>query len=424
MVASHIDPGKKMSIGPLGTYRGLDLTGEKGPLCGRILADLGAEVIKVEPPRGDPARNIGPFYRDVPDPERSLYWFSYNLNKKSITLDLQSRDGRDLFLLLARRVDFVIESMSLGELDALQLGWPDLHSVNQLLVQTSITPFGGKGPKSRQMASDLTLMAAGGYSYMTGEEDRAPLRISADQAWLHAAGEAAVSTIIALLHRARTSQGQHVVVSAQASIVPCTVNAIPFWVMNGTILERSGPYRVGLTSAKQRQLWPCKDGSVIFYLAGGDFGVSSNTALALWLDEEDLADDYIRSIDWRSFDMATADETVEAHLERLISRLFVRYTMAELYEQAITRGLTLCPVLSPGGILQNAQLNSRGYWTEVSHQEFGQTFKYPGPFARSTLARMPAVRAPRIGEHNGEIYHDELGLSYEHLLALKQAGVI
>lgn len=423
-MANHIDPGKKRSIGPLGTYRGLDLAGEKGPLCGRILADLGAEVIKVEPPRGDPARNIGPFYRDIPHPERSLYWFSYNLNKKSITLDIQSRDGRDLFLRLVRKVDFVIESMSLGELDALRLGWPDLHSVNQLLVQTSITAFGSRGPKSRQVTSDLTLMAAGGYAYMTGEEDRAPLRISADQAWLHAAGEAAVSTIIALLQRARTSQGQHVEVSAQASIVPCTVNAIPFWVMNGTILERAGPYRVGLTSAKQRQLWPCKDGCVIFYLAGGAFGASSNTALALWLDEEDLADDYIRSIDWRSFDMATADEKVEAHLERLISRLFVRYTMAELYEQAIRRGLTLCPVLSPGGILQNAQLNSRGYWTEVSHEEFGQTFKYPGSFARSTLARMPAVRAPLIGEHNGEIYHDELGLSDENLLALKQAGVI
>ena len=248
---------------PLGCYRGLDLTDERGVLCGRILADLGAEVVKVEPPHGDPSRNIGPFYQDTPHPERSLFWLSFNSNKRSITLDLRKRDGRDLFVRLVRNVNFVVESMSPGELEALHPGWSDLTCLNQRLVHTSITAFGSTGPKSRHVASDITLMAAGGYMYMTGEEDRPPLRIGLDQSWQHASGEAAVATILALLHSARTSEGQHVDVSAQASIVPCTVNAIPFRVVDGSILERSGPYRSGLTSARQRQLWPCKDGHVI-----------------------------------------------------------------------------------------------------------------------------------------------------------------
>jgi len=424
MPANSVEPEKTEGMGPLSTYRGLDLTAERGPLCARILVDLGAEVIKVEPPQGDRGRSIGPFYQDVPHPEKSLHWFSYNSNKKSVTLDFRKKDGRDLLLRLVRKVDFVIESMPPGELDILHLDWPDLSRVNPLLVHTSITAFGSTGPKSRHAASDLTLMAAGGYMYMTGEEDRPPLRISADQAWLHAAGEAAVATIVALLDRGATSLGQHVDVSAQASVVPCTVNAIPFRVMDGSILERSGSYRVGLTSAKQRQLWPCKDGYVIFYLAGGAFGASSNTAMAVWLEEEDLADDFVRLIDWQSFDMATADAEVEDHLESLISCLFNRYTRSELYERAIERGLTLCPVLSPAGILQDVQLRSRDYWTQVSHEEFGRKFEYPGQFARLTSAEMRTRRAPRIGEHNKAVYHNELGLSYEDLLALKQVGVI
>ena len=408
----------------LGGYRGLDLTDEKGLLCGRILGELGAEVIKVERPQGDPARNIGPFYEDIPHPERSLFWFAYNLNKKGITLDVETRDGQELFMRLVRKVDFVLESFSPGYLEGLGLGYSRLSEVNRRLVVTSITPFGCGGPYRDYKASDITLMAMGGYVYVTGEPGRPPLRISSDQAYLHAAAEAAVATMVALYHRGTSGQGQHIDVSAQASVVSSTVNAIPFWEMNQVILGRAGQYRVGLTAAKQRQLWECKDGYVIFYFAGGAFGARSNAALADWLDSEGLADDFVKGIDWDTFDMAMATEEVEAHMEKLVASLFGRYTAAELYEQAIKRGLTLCPVSTPADILENPQLKARGYWVKVRHDELDESFDYPGPLARYSTTPHHYRRAPLIGEHNYEIYHDEVGLTGEEMVNLKQAGVI
>ena len=397
----------------LAVYRGLDLTDERGLLCGRVLADLGAEVIKVERPGGDPARNIGPFYRDVPHPERSLFWLAYNTNKKGITLDVETRDGRALFLRLAGNVDFILESFPPGYLDGLGLGYAALRDVNPRLVFTSITPFGSQGPYAGYEASDITLMAMGGYMYMTGEPDRPPLRIGSDQAYLHAAGEAAVATLIALYWRAASGEGQHVDVSAQASLVTSTVNAVPFWEMNQVVLERAGAYRAGLTAAKQRQLWECADGYVIFYFAGGAFGARSNPALVDWLESEGLADDFVRGIDWRTFDMAMATEEVEDHLEGLVTALFKRYPAAELYRQAIERGLTLCPVSTPADIMENPQLKARDYWVPVSHDELGAGFIYPGPPARYSAGSCPLRRAPLIGEHNREVYQEELGLSVE-----------
>jgi benzylsuccinate CoA-transferase BbsE subunit len=405
-------------------YRGLDLTDEKGLLCGRILADLGAEVVKVERPQGDPARNIGPFYQDRPHPERSLFWLAYNTNKKGITLDIETRDGQELFLRLVKRFDFVLESYPPGYLEGLGLGYSGLKEINLRLVLTSITPFGCSGSYRDHKASDITLMAMGGYMYMIGDPDRPPLRISCDQAYLHAASEAAVATLVALYHRGANGEGQHVDVSAEASLITSTANAIPFWEMNGVVLSRAGQYRVGLTAAKQRQLWECKDGHVIFYFAGGAFGAKGNAALADWLDSEGLADDFVRSIKWEEFDMATATEEVEDHLEGMVAALFRRYTTSELYEQAMRRGLTLCPVLTPGEIVQNPQLKARGYWVKVRHDDLDESFSYPGPFAKSSAMSFRYCRAPRIGEHNRDIYQGELGLSSQQLVALKQAGAI
>jgi crotonobetainyl-CoA:carnitine CoA-transferase CaiB-like acyl-CoA transferase len=405
-------------------YRGLDLTDEKGLLCGRILADLGAEVIKVEPPQGDPARRLGPFYRDIPYPERSLYWLAYNVNKKGITLNIETRDGQELFLRLVKKADFVLESFSPGYLERLGLGYSKLSEVNPHLVVTSITPFGYSGPCRDHKASDITLMAMGGFMYMIGEPERTPLRISFEQAYFHAASEAAVATLVALYYKGISGEGQHIDVSAQASLITSTVNAIPFWELNQVILGRAGSYRVGLTATRQRQLWECQDGYVIFYIAGGAFGAKSNAALADWLESEGLTDDFVKGIDWDSFDMATVTQEVQDHLEKLASSLFKRYTTTELYEQAIKRGLVLCPVSTPKEIVENPQLEARDYWVKVRHEELGQSFSYPGPFVKYLKAPHPYHRAPLIGEHNKEIYQRELGLSEKQLVTLKQAGVI
>jgi len=408
----------------LGAYRGLDLTDEKGLLCGRILADLGAQVIKIEPPQGDLARKTGPFYHDIPTPDRSLYWFACNVNKKGITLNIEANEGQELFMQLVSDADFVLESFSPGYLDKLGLGYSRLRDVNPHVVVTSITPFGHTGPYRDYKASDLTLMAMSGFMYMTGEPDRAPLRISCDQAYMHAAGEAAVATMTALYQRGESGEGQHIDVSVQASLIMNTGNAVPFWELNQVLLERAGHYRIGLMNSKQRQLWECQDGYVIFYIIGGAFGVKSNEALADWLESEGLADDFIRGMDWGSFDMATTTQKEQDHMEKLAAALFIRYTKAELYEQAIRRGLALCPVSTPQDILENPQLEARDYWVRIKHDELNGDFSYPGPFVKGSMAPCVYFRAPLIGEHNKEVYQDKLGLSDKNMAELRKAGVI
>ncbi|MFA4837199.1 MAG: CoA transferase, partial [Dehalococcoidia bacterium] len=153
----------------LSSYRVLDLTDEKGYLCGRILGDLGADVIKIEPPQGDPGRNIGPFYKDMSDPEKSLLWFSYNYNKRGITLDLTKGAGKEILKKLVKNADFLIESFPPGYLDGLGLGYEDLCEINERLVFTSITPFGQSGPYRDYKGPDLIGMALGGYLYLTGD---------------------------------------------------------------------------------------------------------------------------------------------------------------------------------------------------------------------------------------------------------------
>lgn len=408
----------------LAGYRGLDFTDQRGLLCGKVLADLGAEVIKVERPRGDKARDLGPFCDDIPHSEKSLYWFAYNANKKGITLNVECADGRALLHRLLKDCDFLIESFDPGYLDGLGLDYGSLKTAYPGLVFTSITSFGSTGPCSRHASSDLTNMAAGGYMYMTGDLERPPLNLPCDQSYLHAGAEAAVAIMIALYERGASGRGQHVDVSAQASLLTSTVNAIPFWLLGGTVLGRSGAYRSGLTAARQRQLWQSKDGYVIFYFAGGAFGSKANPALMAWLESEGLADDFVRSIDWSSFDMALASEEVEGHLEGLVGRLFSQYTTEELYAGAIERGLTLCPVYAPEGILQDPQLAARDYWAEIEHEKLGGSFKYPGPLVRTTGMRTSWRRAPAIGEHNMEIYRDGLGLTEDQLAILKEAGAI
>ena len=181
----------------LGPYRVLDLTNQRGLLCGQILADLGADVIQIEPPGGSPARRLGPFAGDVVDSERSLFWWAYARNKRGITLNLDHDGGRAILRRLVAPAHFVIESENPGTLAQRGCGYADLAAINPALVYVSITPFGQDGPKANYADSDLVILAAGGPLILTGDEDRAPVRVSIPQAYLHASGQAAVAALIA-----------------------------------------------------------------------------------------------------------------------------------------------------------------------------------------------------------------------------------
>ena len=171
--------------------RVLDLTDEKGFLCGKILGDLGADVIKIEKPGGDPSRRIGAFYHDIPDPEKSLYWFAYNNNKRGITLSIETRRGQDIYKELIRNADIIIESFPPGYMDQLGLGYSMCSEMNPRLIMISITPFGQTGPYRDYKGCDIVCMAMSGFMYICGDGDKPPVRAIAPQAYLNAAADGA-----------------------------------------------------------------------------------------------------------------------------------------------------------------------------------------------------------------------------------------
>ncbi len=412
--------------GLLNSRRVLDLTDEKGFLCGKILADLGADVIKIESPEGDISRRLGPFYHDTSDPEKSLYWFAYNLNKKGITLDIKNQRGQQILTRLAKTADFILESFDPGYLDDLGIGYKMLSQVNPRLIITSITPFGQTGPYRNYKASDIEVMAMGGLMYITGKPDQPPLRISLPQAFLLASAHAAAASMVAHFYRETSGEGQHVDVSAQACVLWEIANAIPLWELNNYILKRAGSYLAGRwTDTKQRLLWKCKNGYVLFYILGGAFGVKTNRAIVNWMEERNIAPEYLKNFNWNSFDMATQTQEMQDQIENQISKLFMMFTKEELYNEALKRGIMLCPVNTCKDIIENAQLKERNFWVDVNHPELSASIKYPGAFAK--LSETPLNirhRAPLIGEHNLEIYIGELGLSSSELNDLKYAGII
>ena len=410
----------------LDAYRALDLTDHKGFFCGKILADLGADVIKIEKPGGDPSRNHGPFYGNAPDPERNLHWFAYNLNKRSITLDIETAGGRTLFKRLVRSAHFVIESYPVGYLDDMGLGYTSLNAINPRIVVTSITPFGHTGSYRDYKGSDIVCMAMGGLAYITGNAEESPLRVGFPQSYLLASAEAAAATMIAHYYRETTGQGQHVDVSIQASVAGKLANAIPTWELSHTVLKREGSYMFGRgAKLRMRLLWPCKDGYVTFALMGGKLGAKSNEVVARWIIEEGMAPDFFKRIHWPSLDMAKQTQEEQERLEGVVARFFAKYTKEEIYRRANREGVLLCPQSSCKDILENVQLRSRDFWVKVEHPELGASINYPGPFLKAS--RTPPVlrrRAPLIGEHNDEVYKGELGLSEKELGTMHQDGVI
>jgi crotonobetainyl-CoA:carnitine CoA-transferase CaiB-like acyl-CoA transferase len=411
----------------LSPFRALDLTDEKGFLCGQFLGYLGVDVIKIEPPGGDSARNLGPFYHSTLDRERSLYWFAYNLNKRGITLNIETDEGKKLFKKLCKTADFVIESFPVGYLDKLELGYPTLNNINSRIIMTSITPFGQTGPYQDFKASDIVGMAMGGLMHTTGPSDRAPLRISFPQAYLNAGIAAAMATMVAHYYRQNTGEGQHVDTSMQASIAVIADNLIPQWQLSKLNVERMGIYFAGRTEggAKQRLLWQCKDGYVLFLIIGGPTGIKTNKAITEWMDSEGMAPEYMVNVNWDTFSMADQTPEFQERLEEPIAKFFMSHTKSELYKGAVERQLMLYPVSSPEDILGNVQLQSRDFWTSIEHPELKTTIRYPGfPVQSSETSFQIRRRSPLIGEHNQDIYRCELGLSKNDLANLEQANVI
>jgi crotonobetainyl-CoA:carnitine CoA-transferase CaiB-like acyl-CoA transferase len=399
----------------LSSYRALDLTDNKGWFCGRILADLGVDVIKIEPPQGDPGRKIGPFYHNQNDPEKNLTWFTNNLGKRGITLDLNLPEGRVIFGKLVNTADFVLESFSPGYLASLELDFNYLKKINPKVILVSISPFGQDGPYKNYIASDINVMAMGGFMFVNGNSDRAPLRISFPLAYPMACAQAVIGALIALHYRQNSGLGQQVDVSAQECVTNTLTNVIPTWELNHILTHRVGSkfFRGGIgQEVHQRVIWECKDGSIAFMAMGGQSGARSNTALVQWINEDEMANDFLLGIDWNKFSTVTLDKYFINNIETAFEAFFKNHTRQELYQGAQKRGIFLQIVAAPKDILENQQLQERNFWIDINHSELGVAIQYPGAFAKGLETSLePTSRAPLVGEHNMDIYKNELNIS-------------
>ncbi len=385
-------------------YRVIDLTVERGWMCGRILADLGAEVLKIEPPGGDPGRGRGLFADpSQPDPEESLSWWVENRGKASVVLDLASSAAdRERLLDLVEGADVLVESYPSGWMDARGLGVDVLHARNPHLVVTSISPFGRTGPYADWAATDLTVAATTGEMSLTGDADRAPVRLSTPQLFLHAGVEAAVHTLTALWHAHHTGLGQHVDVSAQLAGMKCLMNAQSFHLLEGRELFRLGPFN-NAGKAFFRIINACLDGHAAVLVAAGPIGGPMMRFLIDWAEREGVADPLVVGRDFTTLNFAYEPIEFYDAVSRTMEALFARHTKAELYQAALDHLLLVAPINTVQDLRNDAQLEARQYFVRVDQGDRG-TVAWAGPWAKLSATPLSVTtRAPHVGEHTDEV---------------------
>jgi crotonobetainyl-CoA:carnitine CoA-transferase CaiB-like acyl-CoA transferase len=389
--------------GPLTGIRVIDLATDRGELAGRVLADLGAEVIKVEPPGGAVGRWLPPFEAGRErDPEGSLYWAAVALGKRSVVLDLADEGDRARLRELAETADVLIESFDPGALAALGLGYDDLCARNPGLIYASVTPYGQTGPAAHVPATDLTLEAAGGLLGLQGDGDRPPIPVGYPQASFHAGAQAAADTVIALCERERSGRGQHLDVSMQAAVVWTLMNATGFPPNTGEDPPRAGARRAEpppepVPGVRTQLIWPCADGYVLSSLGLGALGARSLHAQMGRLERAGEVPEDLRGIDWGQWPLDVREGRLPAErVNRALATVgegYTRRTKRELLDWALEDGFLLAPINTIPEVRADPQLAARDYWQEVG----GRT--HPGLFAH--LARTP-VRlhgpAPSLGE--------------------------
>ncbi|HMO96951.1 MAG TPA: CoA transferase, partial [Tepidiformaceae bacterium] len=400
---------------------------EKGQLCARLLGELGADVIKVEPPRdGDPTRQNGPFFKAEQGPNTSLYWWAMNGGKRSITLQLKLEAGRVSFRKLLAGADVVIETNVPGEAAALGLDYPSIRAANPAAILVSITNFGQTGPYAKWAATDIIGSAMGGHMHLNGDEERGPVRTSAPQAYTQVNVQAAVGAATALYARAvNGGLGQHVDVSMQEAMTVAMDHAQHTWDIRKVNTFGPGVYRNGAGIKGARYLYETADGWLTALQAGGLSGPNSGVIID-WLAETGEA----RGLDspaWRAKlgalpPVLQPDE--RTYVEETLAAFCKGRKKEDLVAEAQRRGGGWAPVFSPREIVESKLLAARDYWVRVHHEDLGESFIYPGaPFKLSETPWKQRGRAPLVGEHNEQIY-GELGIDAAELRRLKMKMVI
>jgi crotonobetainyl-CoA:carnitine CoA-transferase CaiB-like acyl-CoA transferase len=412
--------------GPLAGLRVLELADETGQFCGKLLADLGADVVKIEPRGGEPSRHVGPFVDDIPHPERSLSFWYYNTSKRGITLNLETADGRQLFRRLATASDVILETFRPGFLASRGLDYEALREQNALLVMCALTPFGQTGPWRDYLSSDLLHMAAGGEMASCGYDEAdapnaPPIAPGGGNAWHIGCHFAYMAIMAALVYRTVAGQGQYIDASIHEACALTTEAAIANYIYRGEVVRRQTG-RHHAPAPTPRTQFRAKDGTYVCALVAGRLNPKFVRELADLLDSYGMAGD-LKDAKYR--DPAVIAANTSHIIDDLVANFIASLPAEEVYHAAQERGFTWGAVRAPEQLLNDAHLHDRGFWKEVEHPELGRSFVYPGEAAiyNGSPWRI-SRRAPLIGEHNMEIFCDELGLVRAELSVLAENRVI
>ena len=395
----------------------LDVTGEIGPYTAKMYADLGADVIHLEPLSGDPLRRIGPFYKTTPGSEAGLPYFYFNAGKRGGALDLAHERGRRIFRELCARADLLIESCVPGYLDGLGLSHAELSRENPKLVQTSITPFGRSGPFSQFPGSDLTCAALSGFLYLAGIGNDKPVRAPDNQSYRMAEAYAAAGSAIALYRSRRTGTGQLVDVACVEACAMALESSAQQWDLEGKVRRGRG------REAGSASIHPCGDGYVVLVAILTD-SKPSWEAFVGWMKGEGVED-------WEVFeDDKWLESAYRASNDGYMTfcNIFERYSTKTsklyIYETAQRYKVAVSPVSTGRDLLDNKQLSYLDFWKSVQNDALDGHLVYPGaPYEFGELLWKIRRNAPRFGEHTHEVLQ-ELGYSPSHIDELEKSGAI
>jgi benzylsuccinate CoA-transferase BbsE subunit len=399
----------------------LELPGAAGQYSGKMFADLGADVVLIEPPGGANTRREGPFLRDRIHRECSLPFSYFNTGKRSLVLNLGAPEGRMVFRQLAERASLIIDTEKPGMMASVGLDFDSLIAAFPRLIVTSITPFGQTGPYAQWECDDIVALALGGLLSLGGYPETEPMAPYGNQAYLAAGQFAAVASLIALLANEQAGDGaypRHIDVSIQECVALGLENAAQFYDLEGTIRRREA----GRQKLAGMGIFPCADGHV-YLMAGGIASSNFWASTVQWLEDEQVAGaDRLKGPCWHDQDFLATEEA-KGQFQKLFGPFALARSKSYLYEAGQSRRIPICPVNSPEDLVHNRQLQHRNYFTAIAHSS-GEILTGPGaPYRLTATPWRLGGPSPTLGQHTVEIL-DELGFDRESQAAFFACGAV
>ena len=400
----------------LAGVRVIELASERIAFAGKLLADMGADVILVEPPGGDPARNYPPFLDDQPGPERSLWWWHYHTSKRGVVLDLGSDDDRARFKALVASADIVLESEPAGRLAALGLDYDDLRPVREDLIFVSLTPFGRGSPNAAAPVTDLTILAGAGPAWSCGYDDHTlpPVRGGGNQGFHTGCHFAVMSALTALFYRLGSGEGQFIDVSLHAaSNVTTEAGSYSWLVAKQTVQRQTGRHAAAIQTQGTQML--CADGRWVNTgvppRSPAEFGFILGWLRDLGLEEQ-FPDAVLLKIGAGmtkpiTYDLIGVDAEATAIFiagREALALIAANVAAYDFFVGFQRRGIAVGVIYSPEEAFEDEHFRARGFQTEVTHADLGRTFRYPGaPYQLPASPWRISRPAPKLGEHDAEL---------------------